>query len=173
MLGLDNYQAVRCQLFNSPKATGDLAGVKVVAAYPVGSDDIAESKTSLPKWKEQIGKFGVELVDSIDELLKRCDVVMIMSLDGRNHSEAGAAGAQAKKPLYIWPAVGRVAGRCDAIFNWRKKSKTPCWSSSQHRYSPGFSGMRIIRKSARCSAAMSTAAVPPIRTPGAVLVGGA
>src|SRR5688500_5738234 len=44
VLGLDNYQAVAyAQLFNDPKATGDLAGVRVVAAYPVGSPDIEES----------------------------------------------------------------------------------------------------------------------------------
>src|SRR2546429_8814738 len=82
VLGLDNYQAVAyTQLFNSPKATGDLRGLRVVAAYASSaSDDIEESKTNLPKWKEQIVKFDVKLVDSIDELLRQCDAVMIMSL---------------------------------------------------------------------------------------------
>jgi hypothetical protein len=33
VLGLDNYQAVAyTQLFNNPKASGDLVGVRVVAA---------------------------------------------------------------------------------------------------------------------------------------------
>src|SRR5580700_5005828 len=89
VLGLDNYQAVAyTQLFNDPKATGDLAGLRVVAAFPApASEDIPESKESLPKWKEQIVKFDVKLVDSIDDLLRQCDVVMIMSLDGRTHRE--------------------------------------------------------------------------------------
>src|SRR4029453_11344153 len=75
VLGLDNYQAVAyAQLFNDPKASGDLAGLKVVAAYPSpASEDIPESVRSLPLWKKQIVAFGVELVDSVDELLKRSD----------------------------------------------------------------------------------------------------
>src|SRR5689334_2216963 len=79
VLGLDNYQAVAyTQLFNDPKASGDLAGLRVVAAYASpASDDIEESRVSLPKWKEQIVKYNVKLVDSVEELLRQCDAVMI------------------------------------------------------------------------------------------------
>src|SRR5579864_9143508 len=89
VLGLDNYQAVAyTQLFNDAKASGDLAGLRVVAAYPAAaSPDIAESVDSLPKWKAEIVKFDVKLVASVDELLRHCDAVMIMSLDGRKHLE--------------------------------------------------------------------------------------
>lgn len=143
VLGLDNYQAVAyAQLFNSPKATGDLLGVRVVAAYPIGSDDLAESRTSLPKWKEQIGKFGVELVDSVDELLKRSDAVMIMSLDGRHHLKQVEPVLRAKKPVYIGRPLAGSLDDAIAIFKLAEETKTPCWSSSQHRFSPGFSGMR-------------------------------
>lgn len=143
VLGLDNYQAVAyAQLFNSPKATGDLAGLKVVAAYPIGSEDIAESKTSLPKWKEQIGKFGVEMVDSVDELLKRCDAVMIMSLDARHHLQQVEPVLRAKKPVYIGRPLAASLDDALAIFKLAAETKTPCWSSSQHRYSPGFAGMK-------------------------------
>lgn len=143
VLGLDNYQAVAyAQLFNSPKATGDLAGVKVVAAYPVGSDDIAESKINLPKWKDQIGKFGVEMVDSVDELLKRCDAVMIMSLDGRHHLKQVEPVLRAKKPVYIGRPLAGSLDDAIAIYKLAEETKTPCWSSSQHRFSPGFSGMK-------------------------------
>lgn len=143
VLGLDNYQAVAyAQLFNNPKATGDLAGVKVVAAYPIGSADIAESKTSLPKWKDQIGKFGVEMVDSVDELLKRCDAVMIMSLDGRHHLKQVEPVLRARKPVYIGRPLAGSLDDAIAIFKLAEETKTPCWSSSQHRFSPGFSGMK-------------------------------
>ena len=89
VIGVDNYQAVAyTQLFNDPKAAGDLAGLRVVAAFPAAaSDDIPESVESFPKWKADIVKFDVKLVSSIDELLRGCDAVMIMSLDGRKHLE--------------------------------------------------------------------------------------
>src|SRR5437667_7198337 len=78
VLGLDNYQAVAyTQLFNDPKASGDLAGVRVVAAFPAAaSEDIPESVESLPKWKADIVKYDVKLVGSVDELLRACDAVM-------------------------------------------------------------------------------------------------
>jgi predicted dehydrogenase len=143
VLGLDNYQAVAySQIFNDTKATGDLAGLRVVAAYPVGSPDIEESVQGLPKWKEQIGKFGVELVGSIDELLARCDAVMIMSLDGRTHLEQATPVLKAGKPLYIGRPLAASLKDAVSIYELAKETKTPCWSSSQHRYSPGFSGMR-------------------------------
>jgi predicted dehydrogenase len=143
VLGLDNYQAVAyTQLFNNPKATGDLAGLRVVAAYPVGSDDIADSKANLEKWKVQISKYGVEMVDSVDELLKRCDAVMIMSLDGRHHLKQAEPVLRARKPVYIGRPLAGSLDDAIAIFKLAEEMKTPCWSSSQHRYSPGFAGMK-------------------------------
>jgi predicted dehydrogenase len=144
ILGLDNYQAVEyAQFFNNPKASGDLAGLKVVAAYPApASEDIPESVRSLPMWKKQIVAFGVELVDSVDELLKRSDAVMIMSLDGRKHLEQATPVLNAKKRLFIGRPLAASFEDAVAILKLAEKTGTPCWSSSQHRYSPGFSGMR-------------------------------
>jgi len=144
ILGLDNYQAVAyTQLFNNPKAAGDLAGLRVVAAFPAqASADIPESVESLPKWKEQIVKFDVELVGSVEELLRRCDAVMIMSLDGRKHLEQATAVLKAGKRLYIGRPLAASLGDAVAILRLAEQTKTPCWSSSQHRYSPGFIGMR-------------------------------
>ncbi|MCE9526493.1 MAG: hypothetical protein K8R36_10605, partial [Planctomycetales bacterium] len=86
VLGLDNYQAVAfTQLFHDPKAEGDLAGIRVVAAFPAGSPDIEESVRELPKWQKDIQTYGVKIVDSVDALLSQVDAVMVMSLDGRAH----------------------------------------------------------------------------------------
>lgn len=143
VVGLDNYQAVAyTQLFNNPKAEGDLAGLRVVAAVPLGSPDIQESVEGLPKWKEQIGKYGVELVDTVEQLLERCDVVMIMSLDGRKHLEQARPVLKAGKPLYIGRPLSASLADAVEIYRLAKEHGTPCWSSSQHRFSPGFIGMR-------------------------------
>ena len=144
VLGLDNYQAVAyTQLFNNPKATGDLAGVRVVAAYAgAASADIPESVESLPKWKADIVKLDVKLVDSVEELLRRSDAVMIMSLDGRKHLEQARPGLNAGKPLYIGRPLAASLKDAVAIMRLAKETRTPCWSSSQHRFSPGFIGMR-------------------------------
>ncbi|HKI31359.1 MAG TPA: Gfo/Idh/MocA family oxidoreductase [Gemmataceae bacterium] len=144
VLGLDNYQAVAyTQLFNDPKASGDLAGLRVVAAFPAAaSDDIAESVESLPKWKAEIVKFDVKLVGSVEELLRGCDAVMIMSLDGRKHLEQATQVLKAGKRLYIGRPLAASLGDAVAIVRLAEQTKTPCWTSSQHRFSPGFIGMR-------------------------------
>src|SRR6476620_188780 len=70
VVGLDNYQALAfTELFHSPKAEGDLAGIRVVAAFPGGSPDIEESVDSLKKWPPAMEKYGVALVDSSDKVL--------------------------------------------------------------------------------------------------------
>src|SRR5215470_11843380 len=98
ILGLDNYQAVAfTQLFHDPKATGDLAGIKVVAAFPAGSRDIEESVRELPKWSKDIQNYKVPLVDSVDKLLAQCDAVLVMSIDGRAHLEQVKAVLRAGK----------------------------------------------------------------------------
>jgi len=144
VLGLDNYQAIAfTQLFNDPKAMGPLAGLRVVAAFAApASEDIPESVSSLPKWKADIVKFDVKLVDSVDDLLRACDAVMIMSLDGRKHLEQATPVLKAGKRLFIGRPLAATMKDAVAILSLAEDTKTPCWSSSQHRFSPGFIGMR-------------------------------
>ena len=144
ILGLDNYQAVEyAQFFNNPKAAGDLAGLRVVAAFAApASDDIKESVDNLPKWMKQIVKSNVKLVASVDELLRSCDAVMIMSVDGRKHREQATAVLKAGKPLFIGRPLAASWEDAVAIMRLAKETKTPCWTCSQHRFSPGFIGMR-------------------------------
>src|SRR5947209_10917851 len=78
VIGLDTSHAPAfVKLFNDPNAPAELAGFRVVAAYPQGSRDIQSSVKRVPQYTEQVKKLGVEVVDSIDELLKRVDVVLL------------------------------------------------------------------------------------------------
>lgn len=143
VIGLDNYQAVAfTQLFHDPKATGDLAGLRVVAAFPGGSPDIDESVRELPKWTAGIKEFKVEVVGSIDEVLKRVDAVMVMSLDGRAHLAQLKPVFQAGKPVYVGRPMAASLTDVAEIFRLAEESKAPIFSCSQHRFSPGFIGMR-------------------------------
>lgn len=144
VIGLDNYQAVAyTELFNNKNAKGDLAGLRVVSAFAApASADIKESVDNLPKWREAIVKYDVKLVGSIDELIKSCDAVMIMSVDGRTHLAQATPVLKAGKRLYIGRPLAASLKDAVAIVKLADDTKTPCWSASQHRYSPGFIGMR-------------------------------
>jgi predicted dehydrogenase len=143
IIGMDSYHALAfTQLFHDPKAEGGLAGIRVVAAFPGGSPDIVESAESLPKWLEQIKPYGVEVVDSIDRLLPKVDAVMITSLDGRVHLAQARAVIAAGKPLFIDRPLAASLSDAVEIFRLADERDVPCFSCSQHRYSPGFIGMR-------------------------------
>ena len=143
IIGLDNYQAVAfTQLFHNPKAADNLSGLKVVAAFPAGSPDIEESVRELPKWEEQIKKFGVEIVKTQEEVIKQSDAIILMSVDGRAHLEQLKPILKAGKPVYIGRPLAASLADVVEIFRLAAEHKTPIFSCSQHRFSPGFIGMR-------------------------------
>ena len=90
IVGLDtSHVPAFTKLFNNPKADGDLAGFKVVAGYP-GGTDMPASRDRVAKFTEEIRGMGVEIVHTIPELLERVDMVLLESVDGRIHlKEAG------------------------------------------------------------------------------------
>ena len=87
IIGLDTSHVVAfTELLNGPKAVGALAGIRVVAAYPGGSPDVASSRDRVEGFTRQLrDQFGVEIVDSIEALLEKVDVVLLESVDGRPH----------------------------------------------------------------------------------------
>ena len=155
LLGIDNFGSVAyTEFLNKPHAEGVFEGVRVVAAYPIGSDDYPGSAELVAQWKKQLLDMyqspkdpkdavpPIEMVDSVDELLKRCDAIMIFSMDGRLHLPQATKVLKAGKRLFISRPLASSAEDAVAILKLSAETKTPCWSSSQHRYSLGFSGMR-------------------------------
>jgi predicted dehydrogenase len=65
-----------------------------------------------------------------------------MTLDGRKHLELARQSLAAKKPTFIARPMAASLDDVRAIFRIAEENKTPVWSSSQHRFSPGFAGMR-------------------------------
>ncbi len=155
LLGIDNFGSVAyTEFFNKPHPDPIFAGARVVAAYPIGSPDYPDSDKLLADWKKQLLTMyqnpkdpkdavpPIEMVNSVDELLKKCDGVMIFSMDGRLHLPQATAVLKAGKPLFISRPLASSPADAVAILKLAAETKTPCWSSSQHRYSGGFVGMR-------------------------------
>ena len=147
IIGLDTSHvlAFTQSLNKGPKKPEDaenLAGVKVVAAYPQGSRDIESSTKRVPEYTEKVKAMGVEIVDSIDELLKRVDVVFLESNDGRVHLEQITPVLAAKKPVFIdKPIAGDLADTI-RILDLIKKSGVPAFCSSSLRFSKSTQAVR-------------------------------
>ncbi|APW58875.1 Gfo/Idh/MocA family protein [Paludisphaera borealis] len=144
IIGLDTSHATAfTALLNDPKTEGELAGVRIVAAYPGGSADIPSSRDRVAGYtKELREKHGVEIVDSIEALLDKVDVVLLESVDGRPHLSQARPVFAAKKPVFIDKPVAGTLADAIAIYELAKESGTPVFSSSSLRYSPGIAAMR-------------------------------
>ena len=155
ILGIDNFGSVAyTEFLNRPHAEGVFEGVRVVAAYPIGSDDYPDSDKLVASWKDQLLKMyqsptdpkdavpPIEMVGSVEDLLKKCDAIMIFSMDGRLHRQQAETVLRAGKRLFISRPLASSPADAVAILKLAEETQTPCWSSSQHRYSEGFSGMR-------------------------------
>jgi hypothetical protein len=140
MIGLDTSHVVEfTRRFNDPNDKNHVPGGKVVAAFKGGSPDIKESWSRVEGYTKQLQeKYGVKIVDSIEELCEQVDVVMIESVDGRPHLQQAIPVFKAKKTLFIdKPVAGSLADAIQ-IFRLAKKYNVPCFSSSSLRYYPGL-----------------------------------
>ncbi|MEW4567833.1 Gfo/Idh/MocA family oxidoreductase [Tautonia sp. JC769] len=138
MIGLDTSHVVAfTRVLNAEDAEGPLARVKVVAGYPGGSSDIPSSRDRVEGFTNQLrDEYGVEIVDSIEELLEKVDVVFLESVDGRPHLEQARPVIAAGKPLFIdKPLAGSLADAVE-IAKLAEEAGVPCWSSSSLRFQP-------------------------------------
>jgi len=143
VIGLDTSHAVAfAELLNGDKATGELAGVKIVAAFPGGSPDIPSSADRLEGYTKKYRELGIGIAPSIDALLKEVDVVFLESVDGRPHLEQIVPVLKAGKPVFVDKPVAGTLADAIVIYELAKDYKVPIFSSSSLRFSPGIIGMR-------------------------------
>ncbi len=125
-------------LINDPKATGDLADVEIVAGFVGGQEDNPSSWGRRATYVPALEKRGVKIYDSIPEMLKHVDVVLLEEVDGRPHLQWAKPVIEAGKPLFIdKPLAGNLAD-CIEIMLLAKEKNVPCFSSSSLRFSKGF-----------------------------------
>jgi predicted dehydrogenase len=137
IIGADTSHATAfTTILNGPKAVGDLAGLKVVAAFPIASPDIPSSSDRIAGFTKQLKGMGVEIVDSIPTLLTKVDAVLIESVDGRPHLDQVRPVLEAGKPVFIdKPLAGSLVDSI-VIAELGARHKVPWFSSSALRFGP-------------------------------------
>ena len=138
IIGLDTSHSIAfTRVLNDPSAGQEFGGYKVVAAYPKGSNDIKSSVDRIPGYTEEIKKLGVEIVNSIPELLEKVDFVLLETNDGRLHLEQALQVMKAGKRMFIDKPVAASLAHAIAIYKLSEKYGVPLFSSSSLRYIPG------------------------------------
>jgi hypothetical protein len=136
MIGLDtSHVTAFTSLLNDATNPKHIPGVKVVAAFTGGSDDIKSSYTRTEKFTTELrDKYGVKIYDTIEEMLTHVDVVLLESVDGRPHLEQVKPVFAAKKPVFIdKPLAGSLSDALE-IDRLAKEAGVPWFSSSSYRY---------------------------------------
>ncbi|MDR0797033.1 MAG: Gfo/Idh/MocA family oxidoreductase [Tannerella sp.] len=135
MIGLDTSHSIEfTKILNREDTSNDFGGYRVVAAYPHGSKDIESSMTRIPGYTDQMREMGIQIVDSIDELLKITDVILLETNDGRLHLEQAIRVFKAKKIMFIDKPVAGSLTDAISIFQAAKDFQVPVFSTSSMRY---------------------------------------
>ena len=137
IIGLDTSHVIAfTKVMNAADAEGDLAKMRVVAAYPGGSPDIVSSRDRVEGFTDQLRDQGIEIVDSIPKLLELVDAVMLESVDGRPHLQQVIPVFKSGKRCFIDKPLAGSLVDCLAIDRFAKKYKAEWFSSSSLRFSP-------------------------------------
>jgi hypothetical protein len=144
IIGLDtSHSTAFSREFNQSEAGPELGGYRVVAAYPYGSREIESSYSRIPEYTEVVKNLGVRIVDSIEELLKETDVILLNTNDGRLHLEQALPVIRAGKRMFIDKPMTASLKDAVKIFEEAARFNTPVFSCSSLRY------MENLQKAAR------------------------
>lgn len=143
IIGLDtSHAAAFMKLFNNTDAADHVPGCRVVAAYPKGSPDIESSVSRVPQYTQLMEEAGVEIVDSIEDLVAKVDAVLLESNDGRVHLEQVAPVFAAGKRVFIDKPLAASLVDAIAIFKLAEEHDTPVFSSSGLRFGEATQAVR-------------------------------
>ena len=144
IVGLDtSHVTAFTEILHNPQAPGHVPGARVDAAFKGGSPDIPSSIGRVEEFTATLqNSHGVEICDTIEDMCRRVDAVMIESVDGRPHLEQARAVIAAKKPVYIdKPLSGTLAGALE-IFRLAREQAVPIFTSSSLRFATSTQAVR-------------------------------
>jgi len=136
MVGLDtSHVTAFTRVLNDKTDKNHITGARMVAAVKDSSPDVESSYTRVEKYTaELIGKWGVKLYPTVDELCRHVDAVMIENVDGRPHLKHAIDVIKAGKPLYIDKPLAGTLEDCVKIYQLAKEYNIPVFSSSSLRF---------------------------------------
>lgn len=136
LIGLDtSHVTAFTSLLNDPAHPDHVPGARVVAAFKGGSPDVEASATRVDKFTAELrDKWKIEIVDSIEALLPKVDVVMIESVDARVHLAQARPVIAAKKPLFIDKPMAASTKDGAEIIRLAKAAGVPVFSASSRRF---------------------------------------
>lgn len=139
MIGLDTSHVIAfTRMLNDPNHTDHVSGARVVAAVKGGSPDVKASADRVDEYTKQLqDDWGIIIVETIPELCRLVDGILIESIDGRPHLEQAKQVIDAGLPLFIdKPVAGRFEDVVE-IARYAKAHGVPWFGGSSLRWWKG------------------------------------
>lgn len=136
IIGCDTSHVIEfTEILNNPAAKTHVEGGKVVAAFKGGSKDIPSSASRVEGYTKTLQeKYKVTIYESIEELCRNVDGVLLESVDGRPHLEQVKPVLKAGKPVFIDKPMAGSLRDAATIFRLAAEAKVPVFSSSSLRF---------------------------------------
>ena len=144
LVGLDTSHVVQfTQILNDPKRPDHVPGARVVAAFKGGSPDVAASATRIERFTAEVTtRWGVELVDTLEELCTKVDAVILTSVDGRKHLEQARPVLAAHRRVFIDKPLAGSFREAQEIVRLSRERGTPFFSCSSERFLPELQALK-------------------------------
>ena len=117
-------------------------GFRVTAAHKWGSKDIVSSTNRYEKYIAQLKDMGVEMCETVDDLLAKVDVVCLETNDGREHLWQAEKCFKAKKRVFIDKPIAQDYPHAKAIYDLGMKYGAEYFSTSTLRYADANAAAR-------------------------------
>jgi predicted dehydrogenase len=140
LVGLDTSHVIAfTKLLNNVNEKDHIPGARVIAGYPGGSPDIDLSKNRVEGFTNDLReKYGVEIMDSPEDVAKACDLVFITAVDGRAHKDLFARTVPFKRPTFIDKPFTTSLADAKEIYRLAESNGVPVMSCSSLRYADGL-----------------------------------
>ena len=136
-IGFIDYYLDEWHSNNYPKMIKEQSGgrYEVALAYAEVPSPRPGGRTN-EKWSADT---GIPLTSSIDELVEKSDVLIVLSPDNpEQHLRLSETALKSGKPTYIDKTFAPDAATARAIFKIADEYSTPCWSSSALRFADAY-----------------------------------
>ena len=144
LIGLDTSHTTSfAKLLNDPKNAQRVEGATIVAAFKGGSPDVENSASRIEGFtKQMVQTYGVKIYDTIEEVARNVDAIMILSVDGRAHLDQARKVFPFHKPVFIDKPLAGSLRDAITLFKLAEETKTPVFSSSSRRFGPGIDAVK-------------------------------
>ncbi|MFN9993881.1 MAG: Gfo/Idh/MocA family protein, partial [Phycisphaerales bacterium] len=99
--------------------------------HPAGPE---QSAKDVAKWREDTIKEGAVQVNSLDELLKNVDGVLVLNINGHRHLELAIGPIARGMPTYIDKPLTCSLDQARSLLNMTRQYKARCYSASSLRF---------------------------------------